>query len=97
MAAVDEIDDWFWRWSHANVAIVTGSLSRLVVLDIDPGHGGAESPAELEELHGPLPRTIEASTGSGGRHVYFRHPAREPLQPISCRRSMRCVPKSTML
>ncbi|HEX8011513.1 MAG TPA: bifunctional DNA primase/polymerase [Casimicrobiaceae bacterium] len=76
IAAVDEMDDWFWRWSHANIAVVTGALSRLVVLDIDPEHGGAGSLDDLEEQHGRLPRTIEAATGSGGRHVYFTHPGR---------------------
>ena len=30
--------------------------------------------AELEHAHGPLPRTVEALTGGGGRHIYFAHP-----------------------
>jgi hypothetical protein len=69
-----EIGDWFWRWPHANVAVVTGRLSQLVVLDVDPQHGGTESLADAEEMQGCLPLTIEATTGSGGRHVYFTHP-----------------------
>jgi hypothetical protein len=69
-----EIHDWFRRWPGANIAVVTGALSGLVVLDIDPGHGGADSLAELEGRHGPLPDSVEAITGGGGRHLYFRHP-----------------------
>jgi len=74
VADATEIGDWFWRWPHANIAVVTGSQSHLVVLDIDPLHGGAESLDDAEESEGCLPPTIEATTGSGGRHVYFAHP-----------------------
>ena len=73
-AAAADVEHWFERWPMANVAIVTGRLSRLVVRDVDPRHGGAESLAALEQEYGPLPATIEALTGGGGRHLYFRHP-----------------------
>lgn len=69
-----QIRDWFRHWPEANVGIVTGIVSGLVVLDIDPGHGGDRSLAALERRHAPMPRTVEAITGSGGRHLYFRHP-----------------------
>jgi hypothetical protein len=69
-----EIEAWFSRWPDANVAIVTGQVSNLVVLDIDPKHGGDDSLAALEQMHGALPVTIEAETGGGGRHLYFTHP-----------------------
>jgi hypothetical protein len=69
-----EVRGWFARWPDAGVAIVTGALSELVVLDVDPRHGGERSLAELEREHGSLPRSLEAATGGGGRHVYFRHP-----------------------
>ena len=65
---------WFACWPDANIGVVTGSISGLVVLDVDPGHGGGESLARLEAIHGPLPFTVSAVTGGGGRHVYFRHP-----------------------
>ena len=44
------------------------------MLDIDTKSGGAESLDDLEMLNGRLPHTIEVITGSGGRHVYFKHP-----------------------
>lgn len=68
------VHDWFLHRPDANVGIVTGALSSLIVLDVDPQHGGAESLAALERAHAPLPPTVEALTGGGGRHLYFRHP-----------------------
>lgn len=49
--------------------------SGLVVVDIDPRHSGEESWQKLIDEHGPLPLTPTLRTGSGGRHLYFRHPA----------------------
>ena len=69
-----EIREWFGRWPKANVGIVTGAVSGLVVLDVDPKHRGADSLANLERRHGALPPTLEVATGGGGRHLYFRHP-----------------------
>jgi len=65
---------WFARWPEANVAIVTGAVSGLVVVDVDRQHNGEQSLARLEREHGPLPRTVEAMSGGGGRHLYFAHP-----------------------
>ena len=75
-ASLAQLARWFARWPDANVAIVTGRLSRLVVVDVDPRHGGADSLAAFEAAHGALPATIEALTGGGGRHLYFRHPGK---------------------
>ena len=72
-ATADEIDRWYRHWPDANVGIVTGQVSGIVVVDIDAGHGGAESVARAEDLHGPLPVTVEAATGGGGRHLYYAH------------------------
>lgn len=74
LASRAEVDRWFERWPDANVGIVTGLVSGLVVLDIDARHGGAQSLAGLETEHGPLPPTIALATGGGGRHLYFSHP-----------------------
>jgi hypothetical protein len=72
-----EIRDWFERWPDASVAIATGAVSGLVVVDVDPKHGGTTSLAYLEGEHGPLPSTVEAISGGGGRHLYFAHPGGE--------------------
>jgi len=73
-ATLEEINYWYQRWPEANVGIVTGSVSGIVVIDIDPKHGGDDSLASWEKKHGPLPRTVEVITGGGGRHLYFKHP-----------------------
>ncbi len=70
----ETLHDWFSRSPDFNVAIVTGALSGLVVLDVDPQHGGKESLRKLEREHGALPETMESITGGGGRHLYFSHP-----------------------
>ena len=73
-ADVPEIAEWFQRWPDANIAVVTGIVSGIVVLDLDPRHGAQESLEQLQGLHGTLPETVEAHTGGGGRHLYFAHP-----------------------
>lgn len=69
-----DIDKWFERWPDANIGIVTGEISNLVVLDIDSNHGGNDSLKRLEQRFELLPVTVEAMTGGGGRHLYFSHP-----------------------
>lgn len=67
-----QIRGWWTRWPAANIAIPTGAVSGFDVLDVDPRHGGEESLAELELIHGRLPVTVEQITG-GGQHLLFKH------------------------
>jgi putative DNA primase/helicase len=67
------IASWFEREAW-NVGIATGAASGIVVLDIDPRHGGKRSLVALEAEHGPLPPTWRFLTGGGGEHMLFRHP-----------------------
>jgi bifunctional DNA primase/polymerase-like protein len=72
---VDQLRAWFVeRYPRANLAVVTGPLSGVVVLDVDPRHGGDLALAELEASHGRLPRLAVVETPSGGQHVYLAHP-----------------------
>lgn len=73
----DQVRQWFERWPAANLAVVTGEISGIVVVDVDAGHGGDASLAQMQARHGALPKTMEAVTGGGGRHLYFAHPGRE--------------------
>jgi hypothetical protein len=68
-----EIGDWFNRLPCANLAVVTGIVSALVVLDLDPRRGSTSSLKRLEQEHGPLPATVEAVMGAR-RQLYFGHP-----------------------
>lgn len=63
---------WWGMWEQSNIGILLNP--DLVVLDIDR-HGetdGYESFRKAEELHGPIPETVSATTGGGGLHFYFR-------------------------
>lgn len=73
-ASETRIKAWWRRWPEANIGLITGRPSCLVVLDVDPRHGGQVSLDELESAHGSLPVTPEAETGGGGRHLLFKHP-----------------------
>ena len=74
-AVADEpqIRSWWTRWPDANVAIATGRDSGLVVIDVDPRHGGDDSWEVLKHELG-IPTTWEVRTGGGGVHAYFRYP-----------------------
>jgi len=76
---------WWSRRPDANVGIATGAVSGVVVLDVDPRHDGDGSLAALERVFGPLPPTVEARTGGGGRHLYFAAPA----APLPSRSALR--------
>lgn len=71
---VATIKTWWSRHPNANVGIATGQASGLLVLDVDPRHGGDETLEVLIRQHGPLPHTVEARTGGGGGHLFLRHP-----------------------
>jgi hypothetical protein len=68
------IERWWRTWADANVGIATGTVSGIVVLDVDPRHGGNESLGDLQLAHGPLPKTPIVITGGSGKHIFFRHP-----------------------
>jgi hypothetical protein len=64
------IKSWWRAEPTANVAVRTGAVSNLVVLDVD----GAEAALmQLEAEHGALPPSVEVITARG-RHIWFRHP-----------------------
>jgi hypothetical protein len=67
-ADLDLVRWWFTQKPYANVGIVTGGISAILVLDAD-GEAGV---TELERRG--YPTTWTARSGSGGLHLYFRHP-----------------------
>lgn len=69
-----QIRAWWTEWPDANVAIATGAVSGLVVVDVDVHKGGDAGLDALERRLGALPPTCTARTGHGGRHLYFAHP-----------------------
>jgi hypothetical protein len=58
------------------LAVRTGAPSGLVVVDIDPRHGGRVDPTLM-------PPTLAAATGGGGWHLYYHHPGPPvPSRPL---------------
>jgi Bifunctional DNA primase/polymerase, N-terminal len=68
------LGQWWAKWPDANIGLVTGSSSGLVVLDVDPRHGVNLTLEDIEAEHQKLPETVESLSGGGGRHLFFQHP-----------------------
>jgi len=74
------VEHWWKAHPTANIGIRTGHASGLLVLDIDDkpfdGRDGPATWRRLLTVHadGETPETVEALTGSGGRHLYFQVP-----------------------
>ncbi|MGI8711576.1 MAG: bifunctional DNA primase/polymerase [Acidimicrobiales bacterium] len=70
-----DLDEVRAMWTGRRLATIAARVpDDLVVLDVDPYHGGEETLAAIEAGHGPLPPTLTQITGSGGRHLFFVHP-----------------------
>lgn len=65
------IEEWWHREPGLNVGI---RCSRFLVLDVDPRNGGDGALRDFVRLHGRLPVTPSARTGSGGWHFLFERP-----------------------
>jgi putative DNA primase/helicase len=61
---------WFQAYPEANLAVRTGLISGIVVVDIDPRHGGS---IELARDEFGLPvDTFTVKTGGDGWHLYYQ-------------------------
>ena len=74
-------------YPDANVGILTGLVSGLWVLDIDPQNGGMTALAGLIAAYGQLPETYVVRTPSGGLHYYFLLP--EDFEPRNAQHGRR--------
>lgn len=72
----ERVRELFAGRDGANIGIVCGSASRLVVVDIDVkwGKAGAASVEAWEASHGALPTTRTHATPSTGLHLLYRLP-----------------------
>jgi putative DNA primase/helicase len=79
---VEVIRAWWEGYPNANIAVATGEVSGVVVLDVDVKHdkNGEATLADLEQKYGALPPTVESVTPSKGRHLWFRWPG----VPVQC-------------
>jgi len=76
-ASSDEqvINDWWDRYPDANIGLVTGKQTNLVVVDVDVKNGanGLESLKQLQLECGEFDTRV-VRTPSGGLHYYFSYP-----------------------
>ena len=70
LATEDEVRSWWQKWPDANIGIVTGAISGLLVLDVD----GKEGRETLRRRNLRTYPTAIVNTGGGGWHYYYRHP-----------------------
>ncbi|MFC1896527.1 bifunctional DNA primase/polymerase [Thermodesulfobacteriota bacterium] len=66
---VAQIREWWRQWPQAEIGIITGSVSGILVVDVD-SEKGHEALSEYlpEEMVAPVSRTP-----SGGWHYFFKH------------------------
>ena len=73
-----EVKQWFTRWPDSSPLIITGAVSGIIVVDIDPRHGGNESFFDNRQIFGSeSDKTPISLTGGGGQHLFFKHPGYE--------------------
>lgn len=65
----DMVRSWFTSLDGVGIGAVTGSISGIVVIDIDTRSGMG-----YEQITDKYPTGLIARTGSGGFHLYYKHP-----------------------
>lgn len=67
-----QIQDWWNEHPKANVGLITGSLSGVIVMDFD----SSEAVDQYQATIGEIPQSITSKTGrdGGGTHVFLKHP-----------------------
>jgi hypothetical protein len=69
----EQVETWWTWWPEANLGIVTGMVSHLCALDVDPRNGGFDTLAELDAVGALMPEDNPlAESGGTGLHHYFR-------------------------
>jgi len=64
-----EIREWWKKWPDADIAIITGKISGITVLDTEAG-------ADLDLFGLKDNTTVTAYSGGGGKHFYFAYTPR---------------------
>jgi hypothetical protein len=71
-ASEETIRKWFASWPDANVAVVTGQISDVVVIDLDSEEAKAKIKALVPDYD--LSAVPRVRTGRGGYHLFFKYP-----------------------
>jgi len=64
----EEVNTWWDQFPEANIAIITGRISNLVVFDVDK-----QDATEYAQEEGGFPITVKAISGKG-YHIYVQYP-----------------------
>src|SRR5262249_49857913 len=72
-AAEATITDWFKARPDANIGIVTGAVSDLVVIDLDSDDANNKLKSLIPADYN-LAAVPRVRTGRGGYHLFFQHP-----------------------
>ena len=73
----EEVTRWFTEYPDANIGIITGRVSNLVVFDLD----SAEA-LKYSQERGGFPATVKATSGKGEHH-YMKHPGFETRNNVN--------------
>lgn len=79
--SVDQVAQWPKLWPNAGIAVVTGAISGIFVLDVDKIPDRAQNEKEAQQIRlaldlvDNLPPTATTRT-SKGWHYYFKHPGK---------------------
>ena len=68
---ISQLRKWWKQWPLANIGIVTGQVSDIVVIDVDAKSGGLETLRQLNAEYPELQSTFAVKTGGGGWHFYL--------------------------
>jgi GNAT superfamily N-acetyltransferase len=74
--SLDTIRAWWNENPDYNIGLLTGRVSNLYVVDVDPRNGGS-----VEETARITPTGCMVKTGGGGMHFYCTHPTDVPTKP----------------
>ncbi len=71
--ADDEMQEWWGKHPWWGIAVATGKLSGIYVVDVDEYDGAVYPPGAMH--NGEIPLTVTSRTGSGGKHYFSKYPA----------------------
>ena len=73
LATEDEIRDWWTKWPDANIGLIAGEVSRIIVIDIDSGRV-----EDVDETARAILKEASTDmivrTGGGGVHLFYKYP-----------------------
>lgn len=65
---LEELKQWNRQFPNANIGLVTGEISGVIVVDIDPRHNADDK--DFKDIV-----TVKSKTGGGGEHYFFKYEA----------------------